>query len=291
MSVPILDEFPSLFDGKMGKISGVTIINLHIESSVPPVTQYHNRIPFHVRKDVEAELKRLREMNVIEEVTGPTPLVVPKKNKGVCVCIDMRKANEAIQWIKNPMLTMDDLIAGLNGSTVFSKLDLSNAYHQLELGESSWHITTFATHAGLFRYKRLLFRASELFPKAISDLLRGIPAVKNLSDNIIIYGHDQISHDSSLRSTLECLQNAGARLNREKCLFSVWELIIFGHIFSENGVPPDPEKVSAIVKFTPPLALVKSDCFLAWHSMWRDSSHTMPLSVKPLRQLTRKDAE
>ena len=155
VSVPIPDQLPSLFDGKMGKISGV-IINFQIESSVPPVTQRHLRIPFHVRKDVEAELKRLREMDVIEEVTGPTPwvslvVVVPKKNKSVRICIDMRKANEAIQRIKHPMPTMDDLTADLNSSTVFSKLDLSNAYYQLELGESSRHITTFATHAGLFR--------------------------------------------------------------------------------------------------------------------------------------------
>ena len=83
------------------------------------------------------------------------------------------------------MLTMDDLIADLNGSTVFSKLDLSNAYHQLELGESSRHITTFATHARLFCYKHLLFGG-----KAVSDLLRGIPGVKNLSDEIIINGRD-----------------------------------------------------------------------------------------------------
>ena len=76
VSVPIPDKFPSLFDGKMRNISGV-IINLHIESSVPSVTQRHRRIPLHMRKDVEAELKRLREMDFIEEVTGPTPWVGP----------------------------------------------------------------------------------------------------------------------------------------------------------------------------------------------------------------------
>ena len=137
-------------------------------------------------------------MDVIEEVTGPTPwvspvVVVPKKNKGVRICIDMRKANEAIQRIKHPMPTMDDLIADLNGSTVFSKLDLSNAYHQLELGESSRHIPRFATHVELFHYKRLLFgvnAASELFQKAIFYLLKSIPGVKNLSDDIIIYECD-----------------------------------------------------------------------------------------------------
>ena len=269
VSVPIPDEFPSLFDGKMGKISGV-IFNLHIESSVPPVMQQHRRIPFHVRKDIEAELKRLREMGVIEEVTGPIPwvspvVVVPKKNKGVHIWIDIRKTNEAIQRIKHPMQTIDDLIVDLNGSTAFSKLYLSNAYHQLELGESSRHIRTFAIHAGLFRYKRLFFgvnAASELFQKAISDLLRGILGVKNFSDNII-YGRDQISHDSNLKSTLERLHNAGARLNREKCLFSVQELTF-------------------LVYFQWKWSVTWSREGLCNSCMWWDSSHTMPPSVSHL---------
>ena len=112
------------------------------------------------------------------------------------------------------MPTMDDLIANLNGSTVSGKLDLSNAYHQLELGESSRHITTFSTHAGLFRYKRLLFgvnATSEQFQKVISDLLRGIPAVKNLSDDIIIYGHDCYQPEIHTGTFTECWSEAEQR--------------------------------------------------------------------------------
>ena len=52
----------------------------------------------------------------------------------------MRKAYEGIQRIKHPMPTVNDLIAVLKGSKMLSKLDISNTYHQLELGESSRHI-------------------------------------------------------------------------------------------------------------------------------------------------------
>ena len=169
-SSSIPDQFPSLFDGKMGKIDGVKV-KLHIDKDVTPVTQRHRRIPFHVRKEVEAEIKRLEDLDVIETVSGPTPwvspvVIVPKKSKGVRVCIDMREANKAISREKHPMPTVEDLMSDLNSSTVFSKLDLSNAYHQLELDESSRYITTFTTHVGLRRYKRLLFgvnAASEIF--------------------------------------------------------------------------------------------------------------------------------
>lgn len=125
----------------MGKIDGVKV-KLHINKDVPPVTQRHRRIPFHVRKDVETELKRLEDLDVIEPVSGPTPwvspvVVVPKKSKGVRVCIDMREANKAISREKHPMPTVEDLMVDLYSSTVFSKLHLSSAYHQLELDKSS----------------------------------------------------------------------------------------------------------------------------------------------------------
>lgn len=56
------------------------------------------------------------------------------------------------------MPTLDEIITDLNGATVFSTLDLTSRYHELELDPESRHITTFSTHVGLRRYKRLMFR-------------------------------------------------------------------------------------------------------------------------------------
>ena len=131
----------------------------------------------------------------------------------------MREANKALGREKHPMPTVDDLIADLNNSTVFSKMDLTNAYHQLELKESSRYITTFSTHAGLRRYKGLLFgvnAASETFQRTIADLLSDIPGARNLPDGIIVHGKTQAEHDKNLRKTLKRLQEKGAKLNREK---------------------------------------------------------------------------
>ena len=122
-----------------------------------PKQQPHRRIPFHVRQDVEKELERLESLDIIEKVTGPTPwvspiLVVPKSSGEVRICVDMREANKAVKREKHLMPTIDDLVTDLNGATIFSKLDLSSGYHQLELEPEIHHITTFSTHAGLRRY-------------------------------------------------------------------------------------------------------------------------------------------
>jgi hypothetical protein len=69
-------------------------------------------------------------------------------------------------------LTLDDMILDLNGSKVFSKMDLRNGYQQLELSDDSRNITTFTTHVGLRRYKRLSFgvsSAAEIFQNTLSN--------------------------------------------------------------------------------------------------------------------------
>ena len=56
-----------------------------------------------------------------------------------------------------PIPTVDEVLEELNGSTVFSMLDLRGGFHQIELHQASRDISTFVTHVGLFRYKRLRF--------------------------------------------------------------------------------------------------------------------------------------
>ena len=137
---------------------------------------------------MEKELERLENLDIIENVTGPTPwvspiVVFPKSSRQVRLCVDMRKANKAVKHEKHLMQTIDDLVADLNGATVFSKLDLSSGYHQLELEPESRHITTFTTHVGLRRYKRLMFAknaASEIFQNASRKYLQAYRDAKYL---------------------------------------------------------------------------------------------------------------
>ena len=70
-----------------------------------------------------------------------------------CECFDSRSINTPIERERYPMNTIEDLIADMNGSKIFSKIDLNKGYHQLEHAPKSRYITTFATHRGLDRHK------------------------------------------------------------------------------------------------------------------------------------------
>ena len=292
------EDFPELFTPGLGKIKDVKI-KLHIDHDVQPIVQKHRRIPFHVRKDVERELKKLENLDVIEKVTGPTPWVspivtVPKKDQGVRICVDMREANKAIKRERHVMPTIDDLIHDLNEATVFSKLDMTQAYHQLELDEESRFITTFSTHKGLFRYKRLIFgvnAAAEVFQNTIAEMLHDIPGAKNLSDDIFVFGKDQQAHDTALHATLQRLHEKGAKLNKSKCIFSVKQLNFYGHTFGEKGISPDPTKIEAIVNMEPPQSAAEVRSFLG---MTQYVSRFIPqyaTIVEPLRRLTKKNVD
>ena len=133
----------------------------------------------------------------------------------------MRRANQAIVRERHPIPTIDDVLYQLNGSTVFSKLDLRQGLHQIELEEQSRKITTFITHKGLFRYKRLMFgisSAPELYQHTIEKVLEGCEGAYNIHDDIIIHSRTVKEHDVRLKKTFERIQEKGLTLNRDKCV-------------------------------------------------------------------------
>ena len=167
----------------------------------------------------------------------------------------MRWANKAIRRERHPQLTLDDIQTRLNGATVFSTLDLRPGYHQLILDEDSRYITTFSTHLGLFRYKRLNFGisgASEVFQNTIEQVINGIPGAMNMSDDIIVFAESQEKHDDALTEVFKRLSKFGLTLNKKKCKFNQSQVQYFGMIFSGQGMQPDLQKIESLLKMSPP---------------------------------------
>ena len=292
----ILEEFKDITQG-LGMMKGYKV-KLHIDENVRPVMQPHRRIPFHLRSKVEEELKYLEQEDIIEKVEGPTPWVSPivaapkpKNPDKVRICVDMRRANQAIQRERHPLPTMDDLIYELNGSTVFSKLDLNHGYHQLEIAPECRNITTFVTHVGLRRYKRLNYgvnAASEIFQQAIESVIKGIPGSKNISDDIIIHGVNREEHDKSLRGVLQRLREYNLTLNSSKCEFYKTSIEFFGQIWSQYGLSPDPRKVEAIKNAEAPKSATEVRSLLGMANYCARFIRNFANITHSLRQLTHK---
>ena len=64
--------------------------------------------------------------------------------------------------------------------------------------------------------------------------------MRNISDDIIVYGKDQQSHDLSLNKVLRQLNDNGITVNLLKFKFSMSEIYFLGFKFSEHGISADP---------------------------------------------------
>ena len=103
----------------------------------------------------------------------------------------MRQANKAVKRERHVTPTVKEMTGDLNRARGFSKLDLNQGYNLLELAPVSRYITTFSTHMGLMRYKRLNFgisSAAEFLQNVIRETLEGIDGAINMSDDILVFG-------------------------------------------------------------------------------------------------------
>ena len=208
VEMSLIDQYPECFQG-LGNLEDFQT-KIYVDPEVRPVAQNPRRITFSLRSKVQAKVEELLELDVIEKVDGPTSWVnpvciVPKSDGEIRLCVG---ANEAVVRESHPILMVDEVLQNMNESAVFSKLDLKWGYHQIELENKSREITTFATHMGLFRYKRLMFgimSAPELYQHIIQQILQGCNGVYNISDDIVVHGRNIREHDERLNSVTSCL--------------------------------------------------------------------------------------
>ncbi|VDI32041.1 Hypothetical predicted protein [Mytilus galloprovincialis] len=234
-------------------------------------------------------------MDVIERVEGPTewvsPLVVvPKRNSEIRICVDMRRANEAVKRSRHPIPTVDEILQELNGAKVYSKIDLRMGFHQVELEPESRNITTFTTHVGLFRYKRLMFGIScapEMYQQCIKMALEGCVGQRNISDDIIVYGCTQEEHDERLKRVLDRMREKGLRLNKDKCRFNMDKMTFMGHVLSAKGISPEKSKVEAVTSARNPKTASEVRSFLGLVNYCGRYIPDFSTVSAPLRELTR----
>ncbi|XP_055622755.1 uncharacterized protein K02A2.6-like [Toxorhynchites rutilus septentrionalis] len=178
ISVPV-NEIEANGSCKLGTIKDI-VVDIPIRTDIVPVAQPYRRIPVALEKLVDRKIDDLLSKGIIEPVNEPakwiSPVVVVPKGDGsdVRICVDMRRANEAVERENHPLPTFEDFLPHLAKAKVFSRLDIESAFHQVEISQKSREITTFITRRGLFRYTRLMFGincAPELFQKTMEQVL------------------------------------------------------------------------------------------------------------------------
>ncbi|XP_043216459.1 uncharacterized protein K02A2.6-like isoform X6 [Amphibalanus amphitrite] len=253
------DEFPAVFQEGLGRYTGGPV-SLHQDSSVKPRFFKARPVPLARQQRVEDELKRLEEAGIIRPVShsewAAPIVVVPKHNGELRLCGDFRlTVNRATALEQYPLPKVDELLPKLSGCAVFSKLDLRQAYNQVELSPESQKLATINTSKGLYSFVRLAYgihSAPAIFQRIMTSLLAGIPHVTVFLDDVLVGGRDVAEHDRALREVLSRMSSAGLRLNKKKCSLRVPDVTYLGYRISGSGVHPTSEKQRAILEAPAP---------------------------------------
>ena len=277
-----------------------------------PVAQSPYTLPLKHYDWVRQEIETLEKAGVIERSLSPwaSPvIVVPKKSAPDepprrRLCVDYRKVNALQQEVRRtdkatgclslyPLPKIDKMFSKLGGSHVFSTIDLRSGYYHVGLTRESHPKSAFVVPMGKWQFKRTPFGLSQApayFQLLIDKVLTGCSEfAMGYLDDIIIFNRSEEEHLVHLEKIFRRLQEFGLKMKREKCAFFKKHIQYLGHLVSEKGFEPLPEKLEAIKKMPAPTTSKEVKQFLGLIGYYRKFVPRFSDISRPLTKLTRHD--
>ncbi len=306
-------EYADIFSTNHLDVGHTRLIEVDIDTGdSPPIAQAPYCVTLCHVDWLRDELTKLEEAGVIEQCVSPwaSPIViVPKKTipghtPEKRMCVDYRALNALLPQVTNPttkakgVLTfvplprIDDLLGQLQGTTVFSALDVTMGYHHMGLTPEAQQKTAFTTPLGKFKFNKCPFglaQAPAYFQSLIFRVLQGLNFTFTYLDDVLIYSKDVDTHLGHLRQVFERFRQADLHLKKVKCDFFKKELQYLGHILSSDGICPLPDKLSAIRDLPRPTSTTEVCQFLGLTGYYRKFVPHYSTTAKPLSHLTKKD--
>ena len=294
----LLQKHQALFADELGTVQPYKA-TLRVQPDATPRFFKPRPVPFAVKEAIGKELDQLEQQGILQKVSHSdwaAPIVpVPKKNGRFRICGDYKvTVNQVLDVEQYPLPKPEELFATLAGGSVFSKLDLSQAYLQLQLDEASTPYVTINTHQGLYSYTRLPFgvaSAPAIFQKMMDTVLQGIPGVIVYIDDILVSSKDNESHLRSLEEVFVRLEKHGFRLKQEKCAFLLSAVEFLGHHISKDGIRVLPDKAEAIAEAPAPTNVTQLRSFLGLLNYYGKFIPNLSTTLHPLNALLRANTK
>lgn len=168
--------------------------------------------------------------------------------------INYRALNEKTIGDAYPLPNIAEILDQLGSAKYFSVFDLASGFHQIPMDETHAKKTAFSTSHGHYEFNRMPFglkNAPATFQRLMDQVLSGLQGIELFVylDDIVLYASSLREHELKFDKLGERLKRANLRLQPDKCEFLRKEVGYLGHIISDKGVKPDPEKIRAVKDF------------------------------------------
>ncbi|GKD42187.1 putative reverse transcriptase domain-containing protein [Tanacetum coccineum] len=203
------------------------------------------------------------------------------------MCIDYRELNKLTVKNRYPLPRIDDLFDQLQGSSVYSKIDLRSGYHQLRVWEEDILKTAFKTRYGHYEFQVMPFGLTNA-PAVFMDLMNRVSKpyldkfVIVFIDDILIYSKSKQEHKEHLKIILELYAKFS------KCEFWIPKVQFLGHVIDSEGIHVDPAKIESIKDWTSPKSPTEICQFLGLAGYYQRFIEGFSKIAKPMTKLTHK---
>nr|GFB48120.1 putative reverse transcriptase domain-containing protein [Tanacetum cinerariifolium] len=227
--VPIVREFLEVFPEDLPGLPPARQVEFQINliPGAAPVARAPYRLAPAEMQELSTQLQELSDSGFIRPSSSPWEapvLFVKKKDGSFRMCIDYRELNKLSVKNRYPLSRIEDLFDQLQGSRVYSKIDLRYGYHQLKVREEDIPKTAFKTRYGHYEFQVMLFsltNASVFF----MDLMNRVRKpyldrfVIVFIDDILIYSRNRKKHEGHLKLIMKLLKEEELYAKFSKCEF------------------------------------------------------------------------
>nr|GEW12109.1 putative reverse transcriptase domain-containing protein [Tanacetum cinerariifolium] len=264
--VPVICKFPDVFiEDLLGLLPPLQVeFEIELVPGATPMARAPYRLAPSEMKELAKQLQELSDKGFIQPSSSPwgaPVLFVKKKDGSFRLCIDYYELNKLTVKNRYPLPRINDLFDQLQGSSVYSKIDLRSNYHQL-------------------LFMDLMNRACKSFHDKFMIVF---------IDNILVYSKNKEEHEEHLRIILELLQKEKLYAKFSKCKFWLDSMKFLGHVINSQGVYVDPAKVEAIKSWAALKSPTEVRQFLGLAGYYRRFIEGFSLIAKLLTKLTQNN--
>ncbi|GJT24781.1 putative reverse transcriptase domain-containing protein [Tanacetum coccineum] len=270
--VPTVRDFPEVFLEDLLRLPPTRQVKFQIDlvPGAAPVAPAPYRLAPTELQELSTQLQELSDKGFLRPSPSPwgaSVLFFKKKDGSFRMCIDYRELNKLTVKNRYPLPRIDDLFDQLQGSRVYSKIDLRSGYHQLRVREEDIPKTAFRTRYGHYEFQVMPFGLTNA-PAVFMDLMNRVckpyldKFVIVFIDDILIYSKSEEEHAEHLKLILELLKKEELYAKFSKCEFWLSKVQFLGHVIDSEGIHVDPTKIESIKDWASPKTLTEIRQFL-----------------------------